>query len=262
MKKILVIFITNLLALTLLGTITVQAAGSNLSRMEDYADLLDSRAESYVRNFLDELSEELEFDIVVVTTNSTGGKSSQAYADDFYDYNGYGWGDSYDGVLLLINMEYREWHISTTGYGMQAVTNSEIDYIGDEIVEYLSWGEYEDAFYAFANLIEDEVKHARDSEVIDFGEIIGRIMIAVAVGMVLAFIPVLIMKKQMNNVRTKEEASDYMKRNQVRMTQQKDLFLYSNISRRLKPQDNSSRSGGGGHVGSSGRSHGGGGGRF
>ena len=70
------------------------------------------------------------------------------------------------------------------------------------------------------------------------------------------------MKKQMNNVRTKEEASDYMKRNQVRMTQQKDLFLYSNISRRLKPQDNNSRSGGGGHVGSSGRSHGGGGGRF
>ena len=262
MKKILVIFITSLLALTLLGTISVQAAGANLSRVEDYADLLDPAAENQVREKLDELSEKLQFDIVVVTTNSTGGKSSQAYADDFYDYNGYGWGDNYDGVLLLINMEYREWHISTTGYGMQAVTNSEIDYIGDAVVDYLSWGDYELAFTEFADLIADEVKEERDSEHIDLGEVIVRIVIALVIGMVLAFIPVSIMKKQMNNVQVRQEASDYMKRNQVRMTQQKDLFLYSNISRRLKPQDSGNRSGGGGHIGSSGRSHGGGGGRF
>ena len=62
-------------------------------------------------------------------------------------------------------------------------------------------------------------------------------------------------------VYTGEEATEYMKRNQLRMTQQRDMYLYSTISRARKPENNSSRSGGG-HIGSSGRSHGGGGGRF
>ena len=123
MKKIFIIFITSLLAISMLGTMTVKATEPSLSRMEDYADLLDAEAERNIRNLLDEKSRELEFDLVIVTTESTGGKSSQDYADDFYDYNGYGWGDNYDGALLLINMEYREWHISTTGYGMDAITN-------------------------------------------------------------------------------------------------------------------------------------------
>ncbi len=260
MKKIWIVFLVSLLALSMFGTITVKATDSRPSRMEDYADLLDSAAEMNMREILDELSRELEFDIVIVTTDSTGGKSSQSYADDFFDYNGYGFGENYDGVLLLINMEYREWHISTTGYGMSAVTNSEVEEIGEDIVEYLSYGQYEAAFREFAAQVAREVKKERDSEVLDLGEIIARLVIAIVVGMGLAFIPVTVMKKKMNNVAIKNEATDYMKRSQIRMTDQRDMFLYSTVSRRRKPQESSSRSGG--HIGSSGRSHGGGGGRF
>ena len=261
MKKILTFLVTAFLAVSVLGSLEVCAAELKLSRMEDYADLLSSYEEENLRNMLDEVSEELQFDIVIVTTNSTGGKSSQDYADDFYDYNGYGMGDDFDGALLLINMEYREWHISTTGYGMTAITNSEVQDIGDEIVEYLSYGDYSEAFEEFIRLAQKEVKRERDSEVLDFGEILIRIAISIVIGMGLAFIPVTVMKKQLNNVAMKNEASDYMKRNQIRMTEQRDMFLYSTMSRRRKPQESSSRSGGG-HIGSSGRSHGGGGGRF
>lgn len=260
MKKVWIIFLTSLLALSLFRTVTVQASDVKPSRLEDYADLLDSSAEMNVRNLLDKFSEELSFDIVIVTTDSTGGKSSQSYADDFFDYNGYGFGETYDGALLLINMEYREWHISTTGYGMRAITNSEVQEIGEELVEYLSYGDYEVAFQEFANQVEKEIKKERDSEVLDLGEIIFRFVISIVIGMGLAFIPVFVMKKKLNNVKAQQEASEYMKRNQIRMTQQRDMFLYSTMSRRRKPQESSSRSGG--HIGSSGRSHGGGGGRF
>lgn len=261
MKKIFIIFITSLLAISMIGTMTVKATEPSLSRMEDYADLLDAEAERNIRNLLDEKSRELEFDLVIVTTESTGGKSSQDYADDFYDYNGYGWGENYDGALLLINMEYREWHISTTGYGMDAITNSEVYEIGDELLEDLSYGDYEAAFERFAKLAEKEVKKEKDSEVLSIGEILLRLVLAIVIGMGLAFIPVSVMKKKMNNVEMREEATEYMKRNQLRMTQQRDMYLYSTISRARKPENNSSRSGGG-HIGSSGRSHGGGGGRF
>ena len=261
MKKVWIIFLTSLLALSLFRTVTVQASDVKPSRLEDYADLLDSSAEMNVRNLLDKFSEELSFDIVIVTTDSTGGKSSQSYADDFFDYNGYGFGETYDGALLLINMEYREWHISTTGYGMRAITNAEVERIGEEFVEYLSYGDYEAAFEEFAEKVAREVRKERDAEKLDTGEILARAAIALVVGMGLAFIPVFVMKKKLNNVKAKQEATEYMKRNQIRMTQQRDMFLYSTMSRRRKPQESSSRSGGG-HIGSSGRSHGGGGGRF
>lgn len=259
MKKLWIIFITTLLALSMVGTMTVQATDAKPSRMEDYADLLDSTEELNIRNMLDEVSQELAFDIVIVTTNSTDGKSAQAYADDFFDYNGYGYGENYDGVLLLINMEYREWYISTTGYGMEAITNSEVQEIGGELVEYLSYGDYEGAFTAFADLIEEEVNAERDSEVLDVGEILFRLLIAAVIGMGLAFIPMTVMKKKMNNVAMKNEASDYLKRDRIQIKENRDMFLYSTVSRQRKPKENSS---GGGHIGSSGRSHGGGGGRF
>ena len=258
MKKIIIIFITTLLALSFLGTLPVKAE-SNLSRVEDYADLLTDYEEEYLRDFLDQKSRYLDFDIVVVTTNSVGGKSSQAYADDFYDYNGYGMGSNYDGVLLLVNMEYREWYISTTGYGMDAITNSEIDDIGEEVAYYLSYGEYAEAFQVFGDLVQREVERAHDSETVDLGESLGRLAIAIVIGMVLAFIPVTIMKKQLNNVAAKNEASDYVKRETIAITEQRDMYLYRNISRRKRPESSSSS---GGHRGSSGRSHGGGGGRF
>ena len=259
MKKIIIIFITTLLALSFLGT-TIVRAESQLSRVEDYADLLTEYEEEYLRDFFDENSKRLQFDIVVVTTNSVGGKSSQDYADDFYDYNGYGIGDDYDGVLLLVNMEYREWYISTTGYGMHAITNSEVQEIGEEVAYYLSYGDYAEGFQAFADLVGREVEKERDSEVIDFGEMIFRFVITLVIGMLLAFIPVSIMKKKLDNVDAKNEASDYVRRDKISITEQSDLFLYQNITRRKRPQESSSSSGG--HRGSSGRSHGGGGGRF
>ena len=45
---------------------------------------------------------------------------------------------------------------------------------------------------------------------------------------------------------------------QLQMCQ--DVFLYSNVDQRMKPDDDSS--GGGSHISSSGRSHGGGGGSY
>ena len=261
MKKIFTFLMTSLLAMTLLGTVVVNATSVRPSRLEDYADLLTEPEEQALRELLDKKSEELQMDLVVVTTDSTGGKSSEAYADDFFDYNGYGMGENYDGVLLLINMEYREWHISTTGYGMTAIQDSEVDSVAEEMVEYLSVGYYDSAIREFIKEVEDEVADAHDAEVLDVGEIIFRMIIAAVIGMGLAFIPVSVMKGKMNNVQMKNEAADYMKRDQIQMKEQRDMFLYSTISRTRKPQENTSRSGGG-HVGSSGRSHGGGGRRF
>ena len=79
-----------------------------LPRLVDGADLLDDSEEAGLQEKLDEISERQQFDVAVVTTDTLEGKTPQAYADDFYDYNGYGMGADKDGILLLISMEDRE----------------------------------------------------------------------------------------------------------------------------------------------------------
>lgn len=260
MKKLISICAAILLLGMVFLPINAKAAEVHPPRFVDVANLVEDYEEAQITAELDEISESLQFDVVIVTVNSTGGKSMRDYADDFFDYNGYGMGDDFDGTLLLVNMEYREWYISTTGYGIKALTDSDLDYIGENVADYLAVGEYANAFTMFAHLVEDEVLKAQDSEKLSVSEILVKIPIALVIGGLISFIPVTFMKRKMNNVEMKREASDYMKRDRVAITDSRDIFLYRTVNRIRRPQNE----GGGSstHRGSSGRSHGGRGGRF
>ena len=126
-----------------------------LPRLVDRADLLSELEEEELEARLDEISERQQADVVVVTVNSLDGKSAQDYADDFYDYNGYGIGTDKSGILLLVSMEARDWHITTTGFGIRAITDAGLDYISDQFLPYLSDGEYLDAFETYADLCDE-----------------------------------------------------------------------------------------------------------
>ena len=69
-------------------------AAEDAPRLVDGADLLTDSEETALRDKLDEISERQQVDLVIVTTDSLEGKSPMEFADDFYDYNGYGFGDS------------------------------------------------------------------------------------------------------------------------------------------------------------------------
>lgn len=72
-----------------------------LPRLIDGADLLTDSEEAKLLERLDEISEKYQTDVVIVTNYSLEGKTSTAYADDFFDYNGYGFGENADGILFL-----------------------------------------------------------------------------------------------------------------------------------------------------------------
>ena len=104
---ILIILIVSLLVpWTVFAQKTLVVDEANLMSPDQVLDLND-RANA--------LSQEFNMDIVIVTTDDTGGKSSREFADDYFDYNGYGVGPNYDGILFLIDMDNRETYISTTG---------------------------------------------------------------------------------------------------------------------------------------------------
>lgn len=259
-----------LLALLLCVAMAVPAfAASDMPRLADNAGLLTDSEQSRLLNKLDEISDRQQVDVVVVTTDSLKGKTPAAYADDFYDYNGYGYGADCDGVLLLVSIEDRDWHISTCGYGMTAVTDDGVDYISEQFLSDLSDGNYAEAFATYAELCDEFITQAKTGQPYDGDHMpkapfsaVKSLLISMVIGLVIALIVTGIMKGKLKSVRMQAAAASYVKANSLHITESRDMFLYHTVDRREKPKSNSSSGGSSSHTSSSGQTHGGGGGKF
>ena len=242
----------------------VQAVGTHPSRVVDEADLLTTEEEKELLAQVDEISERQQFDVVIVTLNSLNGEDIQYYAADYYDYNGYGMGENYDGAMFIMSMEEREWFILTTGYGIDVLTDREIDSIGENVASCLSAEEYFTGFSIFAEEVDMEVEYGAE-----YGQGSGQqaspsILISIFIGLVLGLIPAFIMRGKLKSVHMQTSAGGYEDRGSRNLTVQQDIFLYHTVNRVPRPKENSGNRGGGSSTfrGSSGRSHGGRGGGF
>lgn len=270
-KRLLPLFFSVMLVMSIVPAVLAQAA-DDLMRIADWAELLTEEEEAELSDRLDEISERQQVDIVVVTVDSLEGESPSDYADDFYDYNDYGFGEERDGILFLLSMEERDWYISTSGYGITAVTDAGREYMSEKFLPCLSDGEYAQAFQIFAEQCDDYITQARAGTPYDTDNVpqepfspLGALIIALAVGFVTALIATGIMRLGLHSVHSQSSADDYVKRDSLRLTKDYELFLYRNVSRRERPKENTSSGSPGGsttHVSSSGRTHGGGGGKF
>lgn len=243
-------------------------AEESLSRLMDNADLLTDSEETSLLSQLDNISEKQEMDIVVVTTDNLEGYTPQEYADNVFDYCGYGIGDNRDGLLLLVSIEDNDWHISTSGYAITAFTDAGREYMSEQFLPYLSDGEYYKAFSTYADLCDQFITQAKTDEPYDVGnlpkepfKIWFNVLIALGIGFVFAIIVVLYMKSKLKSVRFQPAASSYVRNGSMNVTQSGDFFLYSHLDRRARPKDNDS-GGSSTHTSSSGSTHGGGGGKF
>ncbi len=249
MKRIVLCILALLLVLT--GIVSASALSLAFTSVYDYEGLLTSDELSALSEKLDRISETYQCAVVIVTDSDLGGKTPTEYADDFYDYNGFGYNETRDGILLFVSLAERKWATSTCGKGIEIFTDSDLYYIEDSFKPYLSSGDYYTAFDTFADLCEEEIStHGK------FQFSITYLFMGLVAGVVIAFIVVLIMKGQLKSVRYQAAAHNYMRNNSMRISEQRDIFLYSTVSRRAKPKDNGS-GGSSTHTSSSGSSHGG-----
>ena len=116
--------------------------GADKQRVFDGAGLLTPSEISTLEEHAAQVSEAVGYDFVVVTTADTGGKTTTAYADDFYDQGGFGTGSEKSGALLLIDMQNRILYISTCGEVIDIMTDARIDAACDSIYNHLAVQEY------------------------------------------------------------------------------------------------------------------------
>lgn len=298
-KKFLSILLCLLLVLPFAGN-----ASANDVKVIDEAGLFTADEMAALEQKADDLVSTYDMDVVILTVYSLDGKTAEAYADDYFDYNGYGIGDDYSGVLFLLSMEYRDWYMSTCGDAIYALTDYGIERVFSEMSGDLSNGNYYEAFDTYLDTLptyfdafksgspidgyagsydgpgsyqpgtaEEHVYYEEDG-----GLTVGKVLVRLLkmflynlpFGVIVALVVVLIMRSKMNTAKAQRNAASYLKDGTYNLHVQRDMFLYSNVSRRRKQQNNggggggSHRSGGGSssHRSSSGRSHGGGGGKF
>ena len=269
-KKVLTLLFMLVLCLCIATPAFAQTDGfaSEYERVQDLAGLLSGNEEASLVTKLNELSERQKMDIIVLTTDTLNGKTPRDYADDIYDYGNFGYGESKDGALLLISTEDNDWYISTCGYGITVFTDAGIQYIGEQIKEDLSDGDFSEAFDKFAGLCDDFITQARTGEPYDVKNLPKEplsliwIPIAIVAGFILSLIIVGRMKAKLKTVRFQPAANSYMKAGSMNITESRDMFLYNTVTRTAKPKDNDSGGGSSTHTSSSGSSHGGGGGKF
>lgn len=219
-----------------------------LSLVEDYADVLTDSEEADLTAKLEALGSEYDIEIGAVTVDSYDGKDPQAFADDFYDYNGYGYGENDDGFIVVFNTGEgdgnRNIAISTHGKGIDLLTDMEIDVIIEMMINPIKNGDFAGAFDNFVL----ECENAIDPSI----SIIW-IPVSILIGFGLAFLIVKLQASKLKTVIQKADAADYV--GNVMLTSQYDNFMYKNVTSSPKAK---SSSGGSTHTSSSGRTHGGG----
>lgn len=240
-----------------------------LPRLVDEGDLLTDKQEGELLEKLNEISERQSCDVVVVTLDGLDGYTAMDYADDFYDYYGYGYGDERDGILLLVSMEERDWWITTCGYGITAFTDAGMDYMADQFVPELSDGNYMSAFTKFAELCDEFLTQAKEGEAYDVGNLPKGslsplwIFIDLPLGLLFAYISATRKKDKLTSVRKKNEAQDYAVPGSIILTVNRDVMVNKTVtSRRIERESENSTGGSTTHTSSSGTTHGGTGGKF
>lgn len=251
----------------------------------DDANLLSEAEESLLTTRLSTIGDMYEVEIGVVTVISLEGKSAQTFADDYYDYNGFGYGDNDDGLLVLYKDGVsgdREIYITTHGTAIYDFPNYTIDNILDVMISDIVDGDYYDAFVSFADeceyVLEDDSYYSSDdyyggSIIVDdyYGNsgstynpvkenLLKWIGISITVGFVVAFLIMCGVASGLKTVKRQHNAAAYV--NNLKLTDRSDTFLFKNVRKTPIPKSTSSGGGSSTHRSSSGRSHGGGGRRF
>lgn len=277
--------------------LAMPAAAADYPLVNDEAALLSSSEVTALQEKAEEYSEKWQQDIVIYTTNDIGNSSAMEAADDYFDYSGFGQGDDYSGVVLLLDMGGREYWISTCGSTITALTDDGISYIGDEIIDDLSSGDYADAFDTYLDTVDallaiadegspydasntggissggsnssnngsNHSNHSNNSGSSQSGftdEVLPVFFMAWCMALVVTLVFYGVGLWQLHSKKSQRSARDYLAGGGLRLTNRQDYYLYSTTRRVRKQENNGGRGGSSTHRGSSGRSHGGGGGRF
>ena len=269
-------------------------AVSGQPRVFDQAGLFSETEIIQLEEKIAQCRKSTKMDVVIVSAYADGERSAEEYADDYYDYGGFGVGKKASGVLLLYYMDGPgqpggECYISTTGTMINMLTDERIESILDDVYGDLGNRDFAGAAEHFLEDVKAYVKEGVESGQYTYDRDTGEIvryhsirLYEVAIAMVIAGISAgsvcLDIKKRYAMKQSSREVSNSLQAYRAdcafHFSVAGDKMVNKYVRSVPIPRNTSSGSGGRGHSGSSsagrstihtsssGSSHGGGGRRF
>ena len=284
--------IAGILAVITIGAAVVQAltpkpvrgnSQEPTERVYDYADMLTDEEEQSLREYIAECEEKIQADIVIVTISESveydlqdpdlpeafhakevgstdWSTAMRDLADNFYDYNNYGYNKVHGNGALLLDNSYEgqkgSW-LSTCGNVYDYFGDYEIDQALYAVDDYIDESPYR-AYKNCISYVTRTMEESQESMPMTFAPWI-------LVGLVVALIYAVVNLHQ-NKAKDTTATNQYVDGKKPKINDTRDQYLRKNVvTRRFETSSSSGGSShhsgghGGSHRSSSGVSHGGGG---
>jgi len=255
-----------------LGLFVFVAPSYAAEAVNDEAGLFTEQEIQELNQLAEELNNKIKGEVFILTTN-------RSYSDpeEFTDlYLSSQIGNDNNGMALMVNMTYRDYHISTSGNMIDYLTDRRIDNMKESNQESLSAGDY---FTAAKNYLSEASQYVSDGvprghyridretgkityyKTITFWEAFFALLAAAILSAVFFFVIKSRYQLKMGGYRY-----PYNEKSSLKLSQKEDRLTNSFVTTRRIPRNTSSGGGGGGGGSTThstgGGSFGGGGGKF
>ncbi|MCL2266756.1 MAG: TPM domain-containing protein, partial [Treponema sp.] len=203
-------------------------------RIIDNAGLLSPNQKTILDNRINSISEKYNFDIVIVTERNISSMNPMEYADDYYDFYGYGFGQDRDGCLFLQVTDTRDYWISTSGKAIKILNDYAFDKLESDLLKFLSAGNNYEAYNTYlqnwSEFLELDTRWGRSYNFFYRWNIV-LVIAAWIISAVIGIIIILSWKGSMNTAIAKTQAAAYVVPGSLSYKVKSDNFLYSTVTK-------------------------------
>jgi uncharacterized protein len=245
-------FVCILITAFIVFAFSAKVLAANL--VEDTAGVLSEREKQTLNALAQEVSARHNTDVAVAVVSEMDGNNIGIFAENYFLESGMGQGSERSGVLLLLSMAGRDYHLLAHGYGNTAFTDYGKDVLmEDYVLAPLAKDNYYSAFYTYIKTADEFLTKAENGEPVDrFGmsarnKFFVKLAVTILVPLIAAFIICAYFKNQMKTAKIAKTANRYIPDGGFNLTYQEDRFLYRTFTRtKIHKSEGGSGGGGGG----------------
>lgn len=249
-KRIIIIALTLILAAMLAFP---SFADDSIPRYYEEYDLLSDDEEASINAKLEEMSDRLDADVVIWVTSFFGNLDEESFIDACRKHISNNFGYKSNGyVIMMIDLEAKETYFYIYSEGKvasKAFSDEFFDDLGDDVISLMESDKCFEAMNKYADSCDEAITESQKVKYFS----VTRLIIAAVIGLIIGASVTGSNKAKLKSVRSKTEANYYVREGSMTVTDSRDIYLYSKVTRTEKPRnDGSSGSSGSSHSVSSG----------
>lgn len=266
------------LVLLLLNCFLISACAAHVT---DDAGLFTAQQREQLEQRAEDISQQFNFGVYIVTLpnylDESGSSNIEKFTMNYYDKNGFGYGDDKAGTMLLLSMAGRDYDLDfNSSRADEIFTYSGREQLQSRFLSYFRENDFYGGFNEYLNACEEYLQAAQDGHPVGAGEPVPDgywenytdydkekipLWVAVIPGVIAAALAAVFTCLPMHSAKKKRDADTYRVPGSLNLRRCSDMFLHRSVTRTPRETESSNHSSGGSHN-YSGGSHSGSSGKF